>query len=1103
MAKNITKSYVWALKVAVVSFSFPLLLTGNSWAQKQGNDQQVIKIAQTNSPTATASPSPAASPTAAASPSPALSQEAEIASYIQKFRTDDFRVYQDALRDLERIGTPAVPALIEALQDKDVRVRVYAADVLGALGSKAQEAVPALAKALKDPDQYVRASAAEALHEIGSQAKDAVTELIGALKDEDRYVRYSAADALGRIGPEAKTAVPALIETLKDKDPYVRYSAADTLEAIGEDAKDAVKPLIETLKDEDEYVRAGSAAALGAIGEDAKDAVPKLMDTLAKDKSGFVRSRAANALGDINWQKKSTVPALIDALQDKDQRVRSAAAIAIGEIGSDSPAAIPALIQALQEDDDKVRSSAAEGVGEIAGKLQDKATKLSIPALNSIITDLEIAVKVLEDPKANFKDSQIAQLKRPLVGIKAEKEARLSDRFSQWLAKNPFWTGALLYFTLLPSTWWLLLRLRPLWLLALNEALEPFSNIQLTGFMRGTKLSLRAILLISFFTHNSRVLDAWVAKYIKAAREEFGQKDAVSDRSIHIPVPITIDGKPDTQLTASDLQTKFNQQQCNLVIWGEGGSGKTSIACQMAKWAMAENQADRLCDHLMLPILIEEDLDIKVDKKADKKAEKTKTPPFIDAIRGHLQDLINEVKPISEELLERLLQEQRILVIVDRFSELNDATRGEIRPESPEFPVNSLVITSRFEEKLGRVNKTILKPQRIEGTNLASFVEAYIKEQGKRDKFTDLEFFDGCGQLSLRIGSRSVTLLLVKMYAEQMIEAKEKDVVGELASGIPDLMLTYLNELNGDISDGKLDNRTIHKDAKALAWECLKTDYRAGVVKRKDAIAALGDKSEDRLKYLENRLRLIQTVGPAQDQIRFTLDPLAEYLAGLQLLELNGDKEEAWREFLDKAIAKTDAQGGTQGLFLAVRDCCVAYGRDAKVPNFVVEELGVMTGLTPAPEPAQVIEVAEELAAATVVEEPALAEITSAEQTQPAAINENPESVNTTNDAIAKTEVEKDLSSSLLQPAAVNEKPESVNTANEAIAKVEVETGSDSSAIVPESVQPQPSSTIEPPPPIVSIIGDLIAKTAPDKASDSPSFAPAESSERSQPTVSE
>jgi hypothetical protein len=167
-----------------------------------------------------------------------------------------------------------------------------------------------------------------------------------------------------------------------------------------------------------------------------------------------------------------------------------------------------------------------------------------------------------------------------------------------------------------------------------------------------------------------------------------------------------------------------------------------------------------------------------------------------------------------------------------------------------------------------------------------------------------------------------------------------------LPDNIPDLMLSYLNELNRDVNADKLDNRIIQEDAKALAWECLKGTYRPATAKRKDAIAIFsGDDAEARLKYLEDRLRLIQTIGPAQDQIRFALDPLAEYLAALQLIENYGKNQGQWRKFLTQAATLPGAPAAIQGFLLAVHDCCLRQGAEIKVPNFVAQELRKQVGL--------------------------------------------------------------------------------------------------------------------------------------------------------------
>ncbi len=363
----------------------------------------------------------------------------------------------------------------------------------------------------------------------------------------------------------------------------------------------------------------------------------------------------------------------------------------------------------------------------------------------------------------------------------------------------------------------------------------------------------------------------------------------------------------------------------------QGGAGKTSLACQIARWAMAENPEERLCSHLMLPVLIEQEVDpTLVSGKS----------PFLEVIRGQLQDLTDTAEPIPEELLERLLRQRCILVIVDRFSEMSEATRKAIRPELPDFPVNALIVTSRVEETLGQVTKTTLKPMRIEGNRLSSFMEAYLLRRGKRDLFSDSEFFSACSQLSVLVGQRTITVLLAKMYAEQMIAVKAGSLISDLPDTVPDLMLRYLNELNRDAATGQPDNRAVQRDTKVIAWECLKRTYRPMPVKRDVVITAMGgDDAVSRLKYLEERLRIIQTIDAAQYLIRFSLDPLAEYLAALQSIELYNQNESEWYQFFTQVDMTMGSPASVQGLLLALRDCCLSSDHTIKVPAFVLEEL--------------------------------------------------------------------------------------------------------------------------------------------------------------------
>ncbi|MDJ0800253.1 MAG: hypothetical protein QNJ51_26170 [Calothrix sp. MO_167.B12] len=284
------------------------------------------------------------------------------------------------------------------------------------------------------------------------------------------------------------------------------------------------------------------------------------------------------------------------------------------------------------------------------------------------------------------------------------------------------------------------------------------------------------------------------------------------------------------------------------------------------------------------------------------------------------------------------------MVIVDHLSEMSESTRKAIRPDSPDFSINALVVTSRLEEKLGQVTKTTLKPLRIQGNRLSSFMEAYLTQASRRDLFTDAEFFQACSRLSQMVGERNITALLAKLYADQLIATKVEEIQQiplHTPDNIPELMLWYLNELNRGVTEGnKLSDRTVHQDAKIIAWECLKQSFRPTAAKRDDALTALkGDDAENRLKYLEERLRLIQTIGAAHDNIRFALDPLAEYLAAMHLLNLCQTSKLFWDEFWHQVTTMPEEIESITGFLLALRDCCETLGKGASLPQLIIKEL--------------------------------------------------------------------------------------------------------------------------------------------------------------------
>lgn len=213
-------------------------------------------------------------------------------------------------------GRLAIPAMLRALGSDEEEVRVYGAVGIGlAGGDVAKQCIPALLQALEDPSVKVRMAATAALGEMGPAAVDAIPALEKAVK-----TNIVAVKALGRIA--GVRAMKSLEIALKNgQDVMVVQTAAEVLGEIG---KPAVEVLISALRHRSPDVRRSAAEALGAI-KDTRALRP--LTSALKDADWSVRLRAANALGEIG--NASAVESLEAVLADKKANVRQAAADAL------------------------------------------------------------------------------------------------------------------------------------------------------------------------------------------------------------------------------------------------------------------------------------------------------------------------------------------------------------------------------------------------------------------------------------------------------------------------------------------------------------------------------------------------------------------------------------------------------------------------------------------------------------------------------------------------------------------------------------------------------------------------------------------------------
>jgi HEAT repeat protein len=850
----------------------------------------------------------------------------------------------ESLRTMGPNAEMATGVLAIALTDADPNVRLAAVRALSSIGPKAKLALPQLLPLLKDPNEDVKIVTASLIEQLGLEARKAIPNLIEALDDPNKAVHLNVIYALTVMGSSASDALPALTKGLDDENPEIKKATIIALSRMGKEAKSAVKPLAEILQSGDRATRMSAAAALGSIGPDAVDAVQEL-ERLLLSPDPQLRSLSAFALGSIGEPAAPAVARLTTALGDSNKDVRLNAAGALGRIGAAARPSLPQLVKNLQDANVNVRQRTSVAIRQIAGKLQDKVGTLNRRELINTTATLKLALPILEDSSQGFNEEVLQDVRRSATVLEQEKSSRPFDRLSEWTQHNLLLALILIYVATAPGFWLLVLWLRPLWILQVNNTLAPYTDFEVplpTG--NSIKIPMRFILFLGWFHYHPRVLDAWVEEQVEVARLAFAQKSTVNERDVHIPIPVILQGQTVAELSSQNLHNTFGDGRQCLLIWGEGGSGKTSLACQLARWAMSDRKPQRLARHRMLPVLVEQELDFKIPPGKD---------PFRESIRGQLQALVDSAEPISDAFLERLLRLRRVLVIVDHFSELSEQTRAAIRPGHADFPANALIVTSRAEEPLDRVPKSVIKPLRIEGNRLSSFLEAYLIQCDQRALFPDTEYFDACSQLSKMVGHRNVTVLLAKLYAEQMITMKQGGSDGFLPDNIPDLMLSYLNELNRDRNDHEPENRRVHQITKIVAWECLKSTYRPAPAKREAMLAALRTElNADEttaiawLYHLENRLRIIHTMGPAQDQICFALDPLAECLAALYWVEHHGTDVAAWSHWLMQADAMHNTPHSIQGLLLAMRDCCLHRSGDLNIPEFVLDELGRRVGLS-------------------------------------------------------------------------------------------------------------------------------------------------------------
>jgi formylglycine-generating enzyme required for sulfatase activity len=190
-----------------------------------------------------------------------------------------------------------------------------------------------------------------------------------------------------------------------------------------------------------------------------------------------------------------------------------------------------------------------------------------------------------------------------------------------------------------------------------------------------------------------------------------------------------------------------NQSSQMLLIWAEEGSGKSTIAFQIACWGFDKE----LSEYTILPILLKPLSD---------------TETVIGQIHKYFINVTKYTEEtLSEHFVEMLVSQKRLLLIVDQFSDLT-AVQKERFIET--LPAKSLLlITSREDESDLFTYFTIhtIEPQRLGKEDLSFFITDFLHK--KESQFTSEEVQSVFSKI---VGNHAITPLLATIALEKTLE---------------------------------------------------------------------------------------------------------------------------------------------------------------------------------------------------------------------------------------------------------------------------------------------------------------------------------------------
>lgn len=230
-----------------------------------------------------------------------------------------------AAQTLGRMGSNAIPVLVERLHSSRGLTRHAAAYGLGTMGNQARPAIPALGSVLSDSYEPARVSAAYSIHVASRPTGQGLIDIVVS---NSGPARITAARAMAQFGSSARLAHPALAVMAGSGSPEERLAAVEVLPRI--------QP----------WTPGGMSAMLSALD----------------DASPMVRQCATNCLI-TNLSSNHTLGGLSLVLSRGTPVIQKRAVLLLARGGTNALPFAPRVQCLLTNSDEAVRSAAMEALG--------------------------------------------------------------------------------------------------------------------------------------------------------------------------------------------------------------------------------------------------------------------------------------------------------------------------------------------------------------------------------------------------------------------------------------------------------------------------------------------------------------------------------------------------------------------------------------------------------------------------------------------------------------------------------------------------------------------------------------------------------------------